>query len=392
MKHYPFLTFLLCCTLLLFGPTASAEIQAREAPGEPSGQKAQLPPDILADKYLRHAEQLVREEDYEGARKALEKLFALQQEHGLEPDPEEHFIYARVWASAGLPERALESAVRYLKLRGRKAEHYEEALDLINRAETGQIRTVGSESTEPSRKKPGTPGETVVFDGIEFVWIPPGSFEMGSAGRHAEKNERPLARVTITRGFYLGKYEVTQAEWQVVMGDNPSYFPECERCPVEMVSWNDVKTFIGNLNRRSGGKRYRLPTEAEWEYAARAGTTTDTYAGDITKRRGKDPVVDRIAWYDRNSKKRTHPVGGKEPNAFGLYDMMGNVLEWVEDGYGKYPGGTVTDPTGPKSKLNRLFRGGSWFHIARDSRSAARIGNMPGARYPALGFRLVRAE
>ena len=200
-------------------------------------------------------------------------------------------------------------------------------------------------------------GETRVFDGIEFVWVPAGEFRMGSTSRHAGSDEKPVTRVRISRGFWMGKFEVTQRQWQAVMGSNPSHFKNCGGdCPVEEVSWNDVQEYIGKLNGRSGGRPYRLPTEAEWEYAARAGTTTDTYAGDLTKPRGKDPVLNRIAWYNENSGRKTHPVGRKAPNAFGLNDMLGNVWEWVGDRYGDYPGGTVTDPVGPRTGSIRVIR------------------------------------
>ena len=180
-----------------------------------------------------------------------------------------------------------------------------------------------------------------------------------------------MTQVRISRGFWMGKYEVTQAQWEAVMGSNPSRFKNCGGdCPVEEVSWNDVQEFIRRLNARSGGGKYRLPTEAEWEYAARAGTTTDTYAGDITQRDGNDPVLDGIAWYYENSGSRTHPVGGKSPNGFRLHDMLGNVQEWVGDWKGGYPGGAVTDPVGPESGSYRVARGGSWFFSAGICRSA----------------------
>ena len=236
-----------------------------------------------------------------------------------------------------------------------------------------------------------TAGESRVFDGIEFVWIPPGEFRMGSTSRHADSDEKPVTRVRITRGFWLGKYEVTQRQWAAVMGSNPSHFKNCGGdCPVEEVSWNDVQEFIRKLNGRTGGRPYRLPTEAEWEYAARAETRTHTYAGDITKPRGNDPVLNRIAWYGENSGGRTHPVGGKAPNAFGLHDMLGNVWEWVGDRYGDYPGGTVRDPVGPNSGSPRVNRGGSWFNSAGNCRSAHRGRISPGSRYLHLGFRLLR--
>ena len=214
---------------------------------------------------------------------------------------------------------------------------------------------------------------------------------MGSTNRHADDDEKPVTRVKISQGFWMGKYEVTQSQWLSVMGSNPSRFKSCGgNCPVERVSWNEVQQFIRKLNQGSGDSQYRLPTEAEWEYAARARTNADTYAGDITKPRGNDPVLNRIAWYDGNSGNRTHPVGRKAPNAFGLHDMLGNVLEWVGDWKGEYPGGTVTDPAGLRSGSKRVNRGGSWFYYARYCRSAIRNEYSPGTRYGALGFRLLR--
>ena len=220
-------------------------------------------------------------------------------------------------------------------------------------------------------------------EAMEFVWIPAGEFRMGSTSRRADDDEKPVTRVRISRGFYLGKYEVTQGQWEAVMGTNPSHFSNCGgNCPVEGVSWHDVQGFIGMLNAKDGKPRYRLPTEAEWEYAARAGTRGDRYGN-----------VDAIAWYDGNSGARTHPVGRKAPNAFGLYDMLGNVWEWVEDWYGDYPGGAMTDPTGPSTGGSyRVYRGGCWYDDARDCRSAYRYWDSPGIRIHGLGFRLLRTE
>ena len=159
-----------------------------------------------------------------------------------------------------------------------------------------------------------------------------------------------MTRVRISRGFWLGKHEVTQSEWQAITGTNPSYFSGCGKCPVESVSWNDVQNYIRKLNARAGRGRYRLPTEAEWEYAARAGTSGDRYQSNL----------DGIAWYSGNRGKRTQPVGRKAPNGFGLHDMLGNVWEWVQDWYSDYPGGLVVDPRGPGSGSDRVSRGGSW--------------------------------
>ena len=218
--------------------------------------------------------------------------------------------------------------------------------------------------------------------GMEFVWIPPGEFRMGSTSSLAWDNEKPVTRVRISRGFYLGKYEVTQGQWEAVMGTNPSNFSNCGGdCPVEKVSWEDAQAFIRKLNEKEGGGKYRLPTEAEWEYAARAGTRGERYGN-----------LDAIAWYDGNSGGRTHPVGGKAPNEFGLYDMLGNVWEWVEDWYGAYPGGTVTDPTGPRTGSKRVNRGGGWWGNVQPWRSADRGGGSPGDRGSGLGFRLLRTK
>ena len=227
------------------------------------------------------------------------------------------------------------------------------------------------------------PGDLRIFDGMEFVWVPAGEFRMGSTGRFAGSDESPVTRVRISRGFWLGKYEVTQRQWQAVMRRNPSHFRNCGRdCPVERVSWNEVQSFIGRLNARSGGRRYRLPTEAEWEYAARAGTTGAYYYGNLNV----------IAWHRGNSGRRTHPLGRKAPNGFKLHDMLGNVWEWVGDRKGKYPGGTVTNPAGPGSGAGRVYRGGSWHESSGHCRSANREELSPSGRLDVLGFRLLREE
>ena len=221
-------------------------------------------------------------------------------------------------------------------------------------------------------------GETIA--GMEFVWIPAGEFRMGSNSPEAEDWERPVTRVRISRGFWLGRYEVTQDQWQGVMGINPSESSRCERCPVEQVSWDDAQEFIGRLNAQDGGNRYRLPTEAEWEYAARAGTQGERDLANL----------DAVAWRDANSNYGPHPVGQKAPNAWGLHDMLGNVSEWVQDWYGDYPGGSVTDPAGPGSGTKRVYRGGDWSFSAMRSRASHRNVGRPGRRSSDLGLRLLR--
>jgi formylglycine-generating enzyme required for sulfatase activity len=211
--------------------------------------------------------------------------------------------------------------------------------------------------------------------GMEFVEIPAGTFMMGS------KEETPAHQVTISKAFYLGKHEVTQEQWVAVMGSNPAQF-KGRTNPVENVSWDGVQVFIQKLNQKEGGNKYRLPTEAEWEYAARAGTKTEWFFGD-------DPAaLGQYAWFDNNSKDTTHPVGEKKPNPWGLYDIYGNVWEWVADGSRKYQAGAVTDPTGPADAPHLGNRGGSWGDSAKFSRSAARSIYSPELINEYLGFRL----
>jgi formylglycine-generating enzyme required for sulfatase activity len=227
--------------------------------------------------------------------------------------------------------------------------------------------------------------------GQTFVLLPAGTFTMGSPSDEPSRatDEGPQHQVTLTQPFYMQTTEVTQDQWAAVMGSNPSYFSGCPTCPVEGVTWNDVQTFITEMNKRGEGI-YSLPTEAEWEYAARAGSTTAFYNGGITEAgAGYDPNLNAIGWYTYNSGDRTHPVAQKAPNAWDLYDMSGNVYEWCLDWYGSYPSGSVTDPRGPASGSWRVFRGGSWYSGAKYCRSAYR-GAAPDDRYRNVGFRLLR--
>ena len=220
--------------------------------------------------------------------------------------------------------------------------------------------------------------------GMEFVRIPAGEFRMGSKDKDADADEKPVHTVRLTRAFYLGKYEVTQGQWQEVMGSNPSRFPGDANRPVEQVSWDDVQEFIQRLNAREGGTPYRLPTDAEWEYAARAGSTTAYSFGNEVGQLGA------YAWYDANAGGTTHPVGQKQPNAWGLYDMHGNVSERVQDWYGPYTAATAVDPAGPAAGATRVVRGGSWLRHARNCRSAYGYGAAPVALSDGLGVRLLR--
>ena len=227
-----------------------------------------------------------------------------------------------------------------------------------------------------------------------YVRIAPGTFVMGSpTGEEGHDDDETQHSVTITRAYCMKATEVTQGEWQSVMGSNPSNFTSCgSNCPVERVSWEDAVGYANALSRREGLPEcyagstftgltctgYRLPTEAEWEYAARAGTTAATYGN-----------LDSVAWYKENSGAATHPIRQKQPNAWGLYDMLGNVWEWTGDYYDTYSG-TVTNPSGPATGSSRVIRGGSWISFARYARAADRYYITPDIRGYDLGFRLSR--
>jgi len=218
--------------------------------------------------------------------------------------------------------------------------------------------------------------------GMKFVWIPPGTFMMGSPKEEKERlPEESHHKVTLTKGFYMGVYTVTQEEWQVVMGNNPSKFMGDKNLPVERVSWDDCQGFVKKL-REKDKKQYRLPTEAEWEYACRAGTITPfhfgetistdqaNYKGDYTYGDGKKGAY----------RKKTTPVGSFPANAWGLHDMHGNVWQRCQDWYGDYPQKDVVDPQGPDKGEGRVLRGGSWVDAPVFCRSAYRGRLRPGIR------------
>ena len=220
---------------------------------------------------------------------------------------------------------------------------------------------------------------------IEMVFVKGGTFTMGATpeqGRDAVFDEKPVHSVTVS-DFYIGKYEVTQAQWEAVMGENPSHF-KGENRPVDSVSWNDIQEFIEKLNAKTG-KQYRLPTEAEWEYAARGGNQSKGY-----KYSGSNNI-DEVAWHSDNSASRTHIVGQKQPNELGLYDMTGNVYEWCSDWYwSKYYKNALSDnPTGPAIGTNRVLRGGGWYSFGIWCRVSNRHEYAPSKSYYDIGFRLV---
>jgi formylglycine-generating enzyme required for sulfatase activity len=226
-----------------------------------------------------------------------------------------------------------------------------------------------------------------------MVWIAPGTFTMGSPPNEKDRRpyEGPQTKVTISRGFLMSKYEVTQAQYKAVVGGNPSHF-KGDNKPVEQVSWNDAVSYCAKLTGKEkaagvlpAGYEYRLPTEAEWEYACRARTTTRFSFGNDESQLGQ------YDWYGSNSSGTTHPVGQKKPNRWGLYDMHGNVREWCQDWWDNYPGGSVIDPQGPATGINRVLRGGAYAMAARSSANREDNDFKPSDHSIGLGFRPVLA-
>jgi formylglycine-generating enzyme required for sulfatase activity len=224
--------------------------------------------------------------------------------------------------------------------------------------------------------------------GMEFILIWAGEFTMGSPENEKDhgSNEGPQHKVKITKPFYMQTTEVTQSQWKAVTGNNPSYF-KGDDLPVEQVSWDDAQEFLKKLSAKENVK-YRLPTEAEWEYGCRAGSTTRFCFGDDESKLGE------YAWFRANSDSKTHPVGGKKPNAWGLYDMHGNVWEWCQDWFDAdyYKKSPAEDPQGPATGENRVLRGGSWDFLDNLCRSAVRGGYGPSLRDYGMGFRLARSS
>ncbi|HUQ68517.1 MAG TPA: SUMF1/EgtB/PvdO family nonheme iron enzyme [Planctomycetaceae bacterium] len=233
------------------------------------------------------------------------------------------------------------------------------------------------------------PGEVREFTNlkIKFCWCPPGDFEMGSSETSSDHQlNESQHKVTLSRGFWMQQTELTQNQYQQLMGSNPAFY-KGEQNPVDSVTWNEANEFARRLSElppeKKAGNLFRLPTEAEWEYACRAGSTTVFTHGD------DEAGLEEFAWYHKNSARTTHPVGKKKPNGWGLHDMHGNVSEWCQDFYGDHSREAAIDPRGPPSGDKRTLRGGGWFQVAMWQRSSHRDAFVPSARYVGLGFRLV---
>ena len=362
-----------------------------------------LPPAIEADRLLLQAEQQMQDEDFGAALETLDRIIALQTEHNLELPPAFWFSHARVAMGVGLPEEAMASAIRYLEVTGQEGEHYVEALELLNQAERLAAQGI-------FRDCPGCPA---------MVETPPGSFMMGSPAteRGRDDDEGPRHRVTIASPFAVGVYEVTFGEWDACVAGGGCQDVGDEGWgrgtrSVINVSWEDAQGYVRWVSRETG-QRYRLLTEAEWEYVARAGTETSRYwgesesvqcryangsdvsraqsirerqllRGDSTRGDADVRCEDGFSW--------TAPVGLYEPNAFGLYDVLGNVWEWTEDCWNETYTGAPVDGRAWRSGdcSRRVLRGGSWGDAPVNLRSAYRLGSPAGLRYSLIGFRLAR--
>ncbi|MFH0782750.1 MAG: SUMF1/EgtB/PvdO family nonheme iron enzyme [Pseudomonadota bacterium] len=265
----------------------------------------------------------------------------------------------------------------------RKADEAEKKTIVAEQARLAEEKTKAEEAEQKRLAALGPKSGDVFTDsttGMEFVYVPKGCFQMGDTFGDGGVDEKPVHEVCVD-GFFIGKYEVTQGEYTRIIGSNPSQFKKGDRYPVEQVSWDDAQAFIRNLNDKSG-KSYRLPTEAEWEYAARSGGRKEKYAGADSP--------DAVAWYTSNSGGSTHSVGSKSPNGLGLYDMSGNVWEWCQDRSDSsyYNNSPRDNPQGPSSGVYRVLRGGGWYYVPGRVRAAIRGRRAPGHRdFP--GFRLV---
>ena len=371
--------------------------------GGPSLAAQGLPPAIEADRLLLQAEQQMQDEDFGAALETLDRIIALQTEHNLELPPTFWFSHARVAMGAGLSEEVMASTIRYLEVTGQGGEHYVEALELFNRAERLVAQGIFRDCL-------GCPA---------MVEIPPGSFMMGSPAteRGRDDDEGPRHRVTIASPFAVGIYEVTFAEWEACMAgggceDVADNGGERGTRPVISVSWEDAQGYVRWLSRETG-QRYRLLTEAEWEYVARAGAETARYWGESESVQCRYANGSDVSYAQAVRESRllrgdstrfdagvgcddgfngTAPVGSYEPNAFGLYDVLGNAWEWTEDCWNETYAGAPTDGRAWRSGdcSRRVLRGGSWSSEPDVLRSADRDRLPAGLRFDFFGFRLAR--
>ena len=351
----------------------------------------ELPPEMQVDRLLIQAEHEIGDGDHWSAVFTFERILAVCEEHGLEIPTEFWFRQAGVVQDAGLHERAVEASTRYLQEAGREGEHYRAALEVLNVAEVGLAEARRAEARAQAAAERA---EREIAAAVpEMVVIPTGVFRMGCLMRRGcEKDEEPVREVRIT-SFALAKHELTFSQWDVCAEHGPCRSVPDEGWgrgdrPVVDVSFDDVQTYLGWLSRETG-EPYRLPSEAEWEYAARAGTETLYSWGDDIGTNRANCEGCGSQWDDR----QTAPVGSFDPNRFGLYDMHGNVWEWVQDCWNDSYQGAPSDgsPWLRGSCDRRVARGGSWGAFPGSLRAAVRSGGSTGYRIDFVGFRVARS-
>ena len=341
-----------------------------------SANDKELAPEVQLDLLVNSATKSMKAGRWEDAVQSFEKAMKL----GVSLPGEFHFLYGKALYKTGSYEYALSSLTVYLTLVGREGKYYEDAITMVVDAENKQKEET-RRTSESKQQKVEAASETE--DGM--VYVKGGCFDMGDIFDTGASDEKPVHTVCLG-DFYLGKTEVTQKQWEDVTGSNPSKF-QCADCPVERVSWNNAQDFIKKLNEKTG-MNYRLPTEAEWEYAARSGGLKEQWAGT-----NDEDKIGEYTWYGYTAKGRTHGVAGKTPNAIGLYDMSGNVWEWCSDWYDKeyYKISSNKDPQGPSEGKNRVIRGGSWRSKDKGIRTTDRNSFFPASKkFSTTGFRLAR--
>ena len=368
--------------LLMFTAVVLTTVPAPESTAQ------ELPPEIQVDRLLVRAEREIEDGEHWSAVFTFERILAVCEEHGLAIPGEFWFRHAGVLQGAGLHERAIEASMRYLQETGRDGEHYRAALEILDAA--GVELAEARRASERAEREAAARAEVIASAIPEMVVIPAGTFRMGCLARRGCGPEKPVREVRVA-SFALSKYELTFAQWDLCTGYGPCPSVADEGWgrgdrPVVNVSWNDAQLFAGWLSRETG-ESYRLPSEAEWEYAARAGTQTRYSWGDG---RGSD-------WANYNNRgdgyvNQTAPVGSFRPNPFGLYDLHGNVYEWVADCWNDSYGGAPSDGSAWLSGNcdKRVLRGGSWDDTRWFLRSAYRLSLTPDFRRDDFGFRVAR--
>lgn len=339
--------------------------------------KDQLP-EIQLDSLINTATNDMEDERWDDAVQNFEKALNL----GVNLPRGFYFHYGKVLLKTGNYEYSLSSLTNYLILVGREGKHFEEAISLIVEAKNKQDEEK-HQTTKSKYQLTAAATETEA----SMIFVKGGCFDMGDIFDTGADDEKPVHTVCVG-DFYLGKTEVTQKQWKDIAGDNPSKF-KCDDCPVERVSWYDVQDFIKKLNEKTG-MHYRLPTEAEWEYAARSGGGKEQWAGT-----NNNEMIGEYAWYGSAAGGRTHAVAGKTPNRIGLHDMMGNVWEWCSDWYDKhyYETSPNKDPHGPFEGSSRVLRGGGWRSKDSGLRTTDRNRFIPTSKnFSDIGFRLARDQ